>query len=162
MAPIISIFFLWGLGTGAQQLARPLFAFSFGVPIFLVTLIESSNALARIISAPTTGFLTDRFGRKPLVIAGVTLRGATTFIEFFRHQLHTVPRLGVHWRVGRDHVGHQLPNPSGGRGRGSQQGTHGGHANYLLTGWDGHGPGGGRDDCRCVQPTGRHPVQRIH
>ncbi|MDA1216176.1 MAG: MFS transporter, partial [Chloroflexi bacterium] len=83
MAPIIAIFFLWGLGTGAQQLARPLFAFSFGVPIFLVTLIESYNALARIISAPTTGFLTDRFGRKPLVISGVAIRGTTTFIEFF-------------------------------------------------------------------------------
>ena len=83
MAPIIAIFFLWGLGTGSQQLARPLFAFSFGVPLFLVTLIESSNALARIISAPTTGFLTDRLGRKPLVITGVAVRGITTFIEFF-------------------------------------------------------------------------------
>ena len=83
MAPIVAIFFLWGLGTGSQQLARPLFAFSFGVPIFLVTLIESSNALARVISAPTTGFLTDRFGRKPLVITGITLRGITTFIEFY-------------------------------------------------------------------------------
>jgi MFS family permease len=83
MAPIVAIFFLWGLGTGSQQLARPLFAFSFGVPIFLVTLIESSNALARVISAPTTGFLTDRFGRKPLIIIGITLRGITTFLEFY-------------------------------------------------------------------------------
>ena len=81
-APIVAIFFLWGLGTGSQQLARPLFAFSFGVPIFLVTLIESSNALARIISAPTTGFLSDKFGRKPLVVGGILLRGVTTFIEF--------------------------------------------------------------------------------
>lgn len=82
-APIVAIFFLWGLGTGSQQLARPLFAFSFGVPIFLVTLIESSNALARIISAPTTGFLSDKFGRKPLVVGGILLRGVTTFIEFY-------------------------------------------------------------------------------
>jgi MFS family permease len=81
--PIYSTFFLWGFGTGAQQLARPLFAASFGVPLSLVTLIAANNSLAALVTAPTTGFLTDRFGRKPLVIVGNLLRGATTVAQFF-------------------------------------------------------------------------------
>jgi MFS family permease len=81
--PLFGTFFLWGLGTGAQQLARPLFASSFGVPIFLITLITASNAMAHLISAPITGFLTDRWGRKPLVIFGNLLRGVTTALQFF-------------------------------------------------------------------------------
>ena len=81
--PLFGTFFLWGLGTGAQQLARPLFAASFGVPIFLITLITASNAMAHLISAPVTGILTDRWGRKPLVIFGNLLRGVTTLLQFF-------------------------------------------------------------------------------
>ena len=81
--PVYSIFALWSLGTGAQQLARPLFAASFGVPVFLVTVIAATNSLAWMVTAPVTGFLTDRWGRKPLVIAGNALRGLTTLAQFF-------------------------------------------------------------------------------
>ena len=81
--PIYSTFFFWGFGTGAQQLARPLFAASFGVPLTLVTLIAANNSLAHLLTAPTTGFLTDRFGRRPLVIVGNLLRGVTTLAQFF-------------------------------------------------------------------------------
>ena len=81
--PVYSIFALWSLGTGAQQLARPLFAASFGVPVFLVTVIAATNSLAWMVTAPTTGFLTDRWGRKPLVMAGNALRGLTTLAQFF-------------------------------------------------------------------------------
>ena len=81
--PLYAVFFLWGLGTGAQQLARPLFAASFGVPIFFVSLIQAANSLAWLVSAPTTGWLTDKFGRKPLTIAGNLLRGLTMLLQFF-------------------------------------------------------------------------------
>lgn len=81
--PLYSTFFLWGFGTGAQQLARPLFARSFGVDVFLVTLVAASNSAAHLVTAPTTGFLTDRFGRKPLVIGGNLLRGVTTLLQYF-------------------------------------------------------------------------------
>ena len=81
--PVYSIFALWSLGTGAQQLARPLFAASFGVPVFLVTVIAATNSLAWMVTAPATGFLTDRWGRKPLVMAGNALRGLTTLAQFF-------------------------------------------------------------------------------
>ena len=81
--PLFGTFFLWGLGTGAQQLARPLFAADFGVSIVFITLITSSNAMAHLVSGPLTGILTDRWGRKPLVIFGNLLRGVTTFLQFF-------------------------------------------------------------------------------
>jgi len=68
---------------GAMHLARPLFAASFGVPVFLVIFVYSTNALARLISGPITGFLVDRWGRKPLLIAGVALRTITALGEYF-------------------------------------------------------------------------------
>lgn len=68
---------------GAMHLARPLFAASFGVSIFFVALITSSNAFARLISGPIIGFLMDRWGRKPLLLAGVLLRGLTALAEYF-------------------------------------------------------------------------------
>ena len=81
--PLYGVFFLWGFGTGAQQLARPLFAASFGVSVFLVSLIQASNSLAWLVAAPTTGYLTDRFGRKPLTIAGNMLRGVTMVFQYY-------------------------------------------------------------------------------
>ena len=81
--PIFTNFFLWSVGTGAIQLARPLFAASFGVPVFLVSLITSSNSVARVVSAPITGWAMDRWGRRPVLIIGVVLRGVTAFWEFF-------------------------------------------------------------------------------
>ncbi len=68
---------------GAMHLARPLFAASFGVPVFLVAFVFSTNALARLISGPITGFLVDRWGRKPLLLAGVALRTITALGEYF-------------------------------------------------------------------------------
>jgi MFS family permease len=81
--PIFANFFLWSVGTGAIQLARPLFAASFGVPVFLVSLITSSNSVARLVSAPVTGWAMDRWGRRPVLIIGVVLRGITALWEFF-------------------------------------------------------------------------------
>lgn len=83
LSPYYGGFFLWGLGTGAQQLARPLFAYSLGASLFLVVLVTASNALAQLVSAPLTGFLSDRFGRKPLVLVGNGIRGVTTLLQFF-------------------------------------------------------------------------------
>jgi MFS family permease len=57
--PIYYSFFAWGFGTGAQQLARPLFAYAL------------------------TGYLADRIGRKPLAILGPSLRGLSNLGQFF-------------------------------------------------------------------------------
>lgn len=68
---------------GAMHLARPLFAASFGVPVFLVAFLFSSNAVARLISGVITGFLMDRWGRRPLLIAGVVVRFGSALGEYF-------------------------------------------------------------------------------
>lgn len=81
--PIYVTFFAWGLGTGSLQLARPLFAFEVTGNIFLVSFLVASSSVARIIAGPLTGYLTDRWGRKPLVIAGAALRGLTTLGQFY-------------------------------------------------------------------------------
>jgi MFS family permease len=81
--PIYATFFLWSFGTGANQLARPLFAASFGVPLALVALVTSSNSFSHLLAGPVTGYAMDRWGRKPLLIVGLVLRGATLFLEFY-------------------------------------------------------------------------------
>ena len=82
-AGIFASYFVWSLGTGAQSLARPLFAFMVSGQIFFAPLIASTNALARTIAGPITGLLADRIGRKPMVIIGTILRAGSSFIEIF-------------------------------------------------------------------------------
>jgi MFS family permease len=81
--PLFLIFFMWSFGSGGIQLARPLFAFQVTESIFLVTVMVSITGTARILAGPLTGFLTDRFGRKPLVIFGAGLRGLGSLGQFF-------------------------------------------------------------------------------
>jgi MFS family permease len=81
--PVFSSFFLWSFGTGAINLARPLFASSFGVPILLITLITATNSASHLISGPLTGYLMDRFGRKPILLVGLAIRTVSLIAEFF-------------------------------------------------------------------------------
>jgi MFS family permease len=80
---LFSTFFVWSVGSGSMQLARPLFAQSFGVDVFLVALVTASNAMARLIAAPITGLMVDRFGRRPLVVAGALMRGLSALAIYF-------------------------------------------------------------------------------
>ena len=82
-APIFFSFFTWGFGTGAQNLGRPLFAFAVTGNVFLVGVLLASNAVPRAFTGPLTGYLADRFGRKPLVILGPVIRGLSNIGQFF-------------------------------------------------------------------------------
>ena len=77
--PLFATYLIWGTGSGAQTLGRPLLAFELAESVFLVTLLIAALGASRIISAPLTGFLTDRIGRKPLAVIGAGLRGAASF-----------------------------------------------------------------------------------
>ena len=81
--PIYGAFLVWGTGTGAQNLARPLFAYELEGSIFLVTVLLAFSAVARLVASPITGFMTDRWGRRPLLIMGAGVRGATGILSFF-------------------------------------------------------------------------------
>jgi MFS family permease len=81
--PLFFSFFMWSFGSGAIQLARPLYAFEITESIFLVSVMVSITGVARIVAGPITGWLTDRFGRKPLIIVGAGLRGAGSLGQYY-------------------------------------------------------------------------------
>ena len=82
--PIFAVFLTWGTGSGAQTLARPLFAYSISDgSILLVTFLISALAALRMFTGPLTGFLTDHWGRKPMAVAGAFLRGSASFMVLF-------------------------------------------------------------------------------
>ncbi len=81
--PVFSAFFLWGFGTGALWIARPLLAFDLGGSFFLVGLVSAFSAAPRMIGAPLAGSLADRLGRRPVVIAGAVMHGAAAAMQAF-------------------------------------------------------------------------------
>jgi len=66
-----------------MQLARISFMCTYYVPLSMVALVTSSNSVAHLLSGPITGLLVDRFGRKPLLLIGLLIRGSSTFAEYF-------------------------------------------------------------------------------
>ena len=81
--PIAVIFFSWGFGTRALWVTRPLFAASFSVSLVYVGLISSLSAAPRMVSGPITGFLADRWGRRPMIYAGAITQGSVLVLQFF-------------------------------------------------------------------------------
>jgi DHA1 family multidrug resistance protein-like MFS transporter len=81
--PIVGTFLIWGTGSGAQTLARPLFAYAITDSVFLVTVLISTLALSRMVSGPLTGYLADHWGRKPMAVTGAAIRGAASGLVFF-------------------------------------------------------------------------------
>ena len=49
----------------------------------MVALISSASAMPRLVIGPVTGYLTDRFGRSPVVVLGALLHIAALTGEFF-------------------------------------------------------------------------------
>jgi MFS family permease len=83
MAPYYTVFFFWSTGVGMGHLARPLYAAELGATPFLLVLITATGNISRLVSSATTGHLTDRLGRKPLVLLGNSIRGTTLVLQFF-------------------------------------------------------------------------------
>ena len=81
--PVFSAFFLWGFGTGALWMARPLLAYELGGSIILVGLVSAFSAAPRIIGGPLAGSLADRLGRRPVVVAGCVLHGGAAAMQGF-------------------------------------------------------------------------------
>ena len=99
-APIFFSFFTWGFGTGAQNLGRPLFALAVTGNVFLVGVLIAVNAIPRFFTGPLTGYLTDRLGRKPLIMLGPVIRGATNFGQVFADDYVTFLVLEVIGQIG--------------------------------------------------------------
>lgn len=80
--PIALIFFMWGFGTGALWVARPLFALALGGTLLQVGLVSSLSAMPRLISGPIAGLLSDRWGRRPMLIVGAIGHGCILVAQF--------------------------------------------------------------------------------
>ena len=74
---------MWGFGTGALWVARPLFVDSLGGALFQIGLVSSLSALPRLVSGPVTGLLSDRWGRRPMLMLGALAHGAILIAQFF-------------------------------------------------------------------------------
>ncbi len=81
--PVFSAFFLWGFGTGALWMARPLLAFDLGGSFFLVGVASAFSAAPRLIGSPLAGSVADRLGRRPVVVAGAVLHGGAAAMQAF-------------------------------------------------------------------------------
>ena len=81
--PVALIFFMWGFGTGALWVARPLFAFSLGATLLQIGIVSSVSAMPRLISGPITGLLSDRWGRRPMLILGAVGHGMILVMQSF-------------------------------------------------------------------------------
>ena len=99
-APIFFSFFTWGFGTGAQNLGRSLFALFVTGNVFLVGVMLAANAVPRAFTGPITGFLTDKLGRKPMVLMGPIVRGVTNIWQFFADDYITFLVLEIIGQVG--------------------------------------------------------------
>ncbi len=80
--PVAIIFFMWGFGTGALWVARPLFALALGGTLLQVGIVSSVSAMPRVISGPITGLLSDRWGRRPMLILGAVGHGGILVAQF--------------------------------------------------------------------------------
>ena len=75
---ILGFVFLDLLGYSLILPLLPYYAESFGATIFLVGLLGTVNALGQLIAAPIIGRLSDRYGRRPMLIVAI----AGTMIAF--------------------------------------------------------------------------------
>ncbi len=81
--PVFLMFFFWGFGTGGLWLVRPLFAYSVSDSFLLVALASSVSAAPRTFVGAITGYLADKYGRKPFIILGAAIHITSLTGQFF-------------------------------------------------------------------------------
>jgi len=87
LANIFFIVFVDLLGFGLILPLLPYYAEEFGATPTLVGLLVASNAAANLIGAPILGRLSDRFGRRPVLIASISSTLAGFLILGFANSL---------------------------------------------------------------------------
>ncbi len=68
----------------------PLFAISFNASSFQVGMLTAVLSLAQFLSAPFAGRLSDRYGRKPILIIGILISTLALFVMSSAHSLSVI------------------------------------------------------------------------
>ena len=77
--------FVFALGYSIATPAVPVFAKSFDTGFAVASLVIVMHALGGLLAAVPTGFLVDRLGRRPILIAGPMLVGASSLLIAVAH-----------------------------------------------------------------------------
>lgn len=77
--------FVFALGYSIATPAIPVFAKSFDTGFGVASLVIVVHALGGLLAAVPTGFLVDRLGRRPILIAGPVLVGASSLLIAVAH-----------------------------------------------------------------------------
>jgi MFS family permease len=80
---LIGATFFVAIGFALVVPVLPQYAESFGVGAFLVSVVVSAFAFMRFLTAPFGGVLVDRFGERPMYIAGLLIVAASSFASAF-------------------------------------------------------------------------------
>jgi len=107
------------LGYGLVSPIMPIYAQSFGIDYAMVALVTTFNALGRIVSDVPLGWVSDRFGRRPLSILGpllITVSAimsalAGTFYELLAYRFLTGVAMSM-WMVARSAMIAESIHPS--------------------------------------------------
>lgn len=76
---LVSAAFIVAIGYGIIAPVLPQFAESFGLGVTAATIVVSSFAFFRLISAPAGGRLVNRLGERPVYVTGLLIVAASTF-----------------------------------------------------------------------------------
>lgn len=76
---LISAAFIVAIGFGIVAPVLPQFAHSFDLGVTATTIVVSSFAFFRLITAPAGGRLVNRFGERPIYVTGLLIVSASTF-----------------------------------------------------------------------------------
>ncbi|MDP2744851.1 MAG: MFS transporter [Dehalococcoidia bacterium] len=88
------------LGFGLISPVLPLYARSFGVSIFMIGLLVTSVGVVRVLLDVPMGRISDRFGRKPLVVLGSALMALGSFGGAMSGNFWMFMAFRVMWGVG--------------------------------------------------------------
>jgi MFS transporter, DHA1 family, tetracycline resistance protein len=85
---LVGALFLWSFGEGLFFIFQPIYLESFGATPFQIGAILGISSLALVLVHLPAGFIADRFGRKPVMLAGWWLGAVTALAMFLAHNLY--------------------------------------------------------------------------
>jgi MFS family permease len=82
--------------TGIANTFFPLYVkLELGISVELIGLIVSTRTMGLIIATASSGFLSDRFGRRPMILSGIILDATSLYAYTFRVPFEALMLIGI-------------------------------------------------------------------